>query len=246
MFLSTANLYKDIADLPGTLPDDQSTPKYDPTTKESNIKAIRDNNFNNLQSVSSGANTNIDIPRYEIPKVVSSNSSATTEDKGSAKGNTVRTGGSDMAYNEEKIQSYIDARTSGKAPVSAKDFISISKETGVPVDLMLAQAVQESNIGTIGRAVATKNIFNVGNITAGDKSAAKMDGNSEFQNDWVSGIKRYADVIKNEYFKKDESISADKIISNDFVRPIGGRYAEDPNYTTTIKSILGTIRKKIN
>lgn len=135
------------------------------------------------------------------------------------------------------VQKVIDKYSHGKSPLRAEDFIEVSKKYGVPLDLMLAQGINESNLGTNGRvALKTKNIFNVGNTD---------DGATETQNDWKGGLERYAQVIKNQYAMDPNNVSTQDILNNDFVRPkLGGRYADpiiDKNYTTEIYSLLNSI-----
>jgi Mannosyl-glycoprotein endo-beta-N-acetylglucosaminidase len=149
-------------------------------------------------------------------------------------------------YDEKKLQNFIDEKTGGKAPVNAADFTKVAKETGVPIDLMVAQAVQESNFGTLGRATQTNNIFNVGNVDAGDNANAKNDGNSKFQSNWVKGMFDYANLIKNEYANNPNDVKTEDILNNDFYRPkLGGRYATDPNYTKNVAAIAKTVIGRI-
>ncbi len=138
----------------------------------------------------------------------------------------------------DKLQSIIDKYSKGKSPLKAKDFVKVSNDTGVPVDLMLAQAIQESNIGTNGaRPIKTKNAWNVGNVDS---------GSNEYQGSWLDGAYRYANLIKNEYAPNPNNIKAEDIIANDFVRPKkGGRYATDPQYTKKISSLVTSIRKDL-
>lgn len=139
------------------------------------------------------------------------------------------------------VQKIIDKYSGGKAPLKAEDFIEVSKKYGVPLDLMLAQAIAESNIGTKGRAVKTNNIFNVGNTD---------DGSNEYQKDWKAGLERYAKLIKEEYASDPNNITTQGILNNDFVRPKkGGRYATS-KYTPQVTKILNEInpegRYKLN
>lgn len=129
------------------------------------------------------------------------------------------------------VQAIIDKYSGGKSPLKAEDFIEVANKYGVPLDLMLAQAIGESNIGTKGRAVRSKNIFNVGNTD---------DGSTEYQNDWKAGLERYAKLLKNEY-SVDGKIDTNYLLSSDFTRPKrGGKYAKD-GYNKQIFSILNQI-----
>lgn len=137
----------------------------------------------------------------------------------------------------KSVQAIIDKYSGGKAPLKAEDFIEVSKKYGVPLDLMLAQAIAESNIGTKGRAVKTNNIFNVGNTD---------DGSNEYQKDWKAGLERYAKLIKDEYATDPNNITTQGILNNDFVRPKrGGRYAT-AKYTLQVTKILNEINPGAN
>lgn len=152
--------------------------------------------------------------------------------RGSPGSSTSRSGN----YNRNAIQSVIDEYTDGKAPVTADDFISVSQQYGVPVDLMLAQAIQESHIGTRGkRPISTKNIFNVGNVDSGANEAQK---------NWRAGMERYASTMKDLYTNPQGVVDTDDLISRDFQGKIG-RYATDPNYTRSISKLVNQIRPKI-
>lgn len=135
----------------------------------------------------------------------------------------------------DKIQNIINRYSNGKSPLTANDYIEVSKSTGVPVDLLLAQGIQESNFGTKGRAVRTRNVGNVGNTD---------DGTATYQNSWKAGLQRQATLLKNEY-KVQDSSDIQRLVSNDFVRPVrGGRYASDPNYGSSIGKLLNTLHGK--
>lgn len=138
------------------------------------------------------------------------------------------------SLNKEKIQKVIDLYSGGKSPLTADDYIKVSQMTGVPVDALLTQGALESNFGTRGRAVETKNVGNVGNTDSGQ---------NEYQNSWFDGLLRQATLLKNEYANPDGSFTADIFIENDFRRPVlGGRYATDPDYGIKYKQILNEVR----
>lgn len=147
-----------------------------------------------------------------------------------------------MPFSIEGLQMAIDYWAKGKAPVTATDFLEVFRSTGVPVDLMLAQAVQESTVGTNGRrSIETKNMFNVGNSD---------DGSNRYMSTWKQGIYIYANLIKSKYALDPNNITAENIVLPTFVRvnngsKSGARYASDPNYETKIMSIVNTIRKII-
>lgn len=132
-----------------------------------------------------------------------------------------------------KVQAYIDKMSGGKSPLNASFFIRLSEETQVPIQLILAQAAQESNFGTRGRAVRTKNMFNIGNYTEGDlypPGHPKNTMNSKFMNSWEKGAYAYANIVKRDYLKdKDMNELLNSYVSDK------GRYAEDLNYEKNLK-----------
>ncbi len=132
----------------------------------------------------------------------------------------------------DRIQKIINRYSGGKSPFTAQDYIEVSKSTGVPIDLLLAQGIQESNLGTQGRAVRTKNVGNVGNTD---------DGTASYNNSWKDGLYRQANLLKKEY--KVSGISdVQRIVSNDFIRSVkGGRYASAKNYGASIGQLLNKI-----
>lgn len=135
----------------------------------------------------------------------------------------------------DKIQTIINKYGRGKSPFTANDYIEVSKNTGVPVDLLLAQGIQESNLGTQGRAVRTRNVGNVGNTD---------NGAENHQNTWLSGLYRQADLLKKEY-KVSSASDVQRLISNDFSRPVkGGKYASASNYGSKVGNLINTLYGK--
>lgn len=140
-------------------------------------------------------------------------------------------------YNKYKVQAFIDRYSGGKSPLSADYFINLSEKYAIPLDLMLAQAAQESAFGTKGRAVRTKNMFNIGNFTPGDKYPAGHpinEKNSTYMGDWERGAELYAKTIKNDYLKGK---TKDQLLDK-FVNYIGNPYATNPVYGQELRSIL--------
>ena len=132
----------------------------------------------------------------------------------------------------DRIQKIINRYSGGKSPFTAQDYIEVSKSTGVPIDLLLAQGIQESNLGTQGRAVRTKNVGNVGNTD---------DGTDSYNNSWKDGLYRQANLLKKEYEVSGIS-DVQRLVSNDFIRPVkGGRYASGKNYGASIGQLLNKI-----
>ena len=120
-------------------------------------------------------------------------------------------------------------------------FIKYAIHYRVELEMMLAQAVAECHFGVdpnAGRSRRTMNIFNVGNT---DKP-----GDDEIQTGWEAGIERYARLMHEEYNYHDNTegwVTMRSMVAHDYVRPAKGRYASDPNYTKTVKSIYDGIVK---
>ena len=136
------------------------------------------------------------------------------------------------ALTEDKINRIINKYSKGKSPLNAKDYLKVSTEIGVPVDLLLAQGIQESNFGTAGRAVRTKNVGNVGNVDSGA---------SRNMNSWLDGLMVQAKLLKKEY-GVNSSKDVERLITKGFVRPKdGARYASDKNYEKVLSKLLKEI-----
>lgn len=132
------------------------------------------------------------------------------------------------------IQKYIDQNSGGKSPLTAQDYIDVSKKYGVPIELLLAQGRLEANFGTKGKSVRTKNIGNVGNDDA---------GHLKYMNSWKQGLEAHAKLIRDDYAKDPNNVSTQEILDNGFVRPRkGGAYAPD-DYAGRIRTIVNGIRK---
>jgi len=135
-------------------------------------------------------------------------------------------------YSVQQIQRVIDHYTKGICPVKAEDFVRVSEKTGVAIDLMLAQGIQESRLGTLGRGARTHNIYNVGNVDSG--------ANREM-NDWVNGMLVYGRLMAQFYGK-----TAEEVLARGFRRTDNGcRYATDPNYVNAIRRLVTAVRKRL-
>lgn len=134
-----------------------------------------------------------------------------------------------------KIQTYLEAYTPN-SPISPELILRVAEQEKFPVSFLLVSGTLESHLGTYGRAVATKNVFNVGNTDCGDKKQAnKIDGCSVFEDEWEKGFLSFTTLIKNCYFEENEKISLEKFIARDF-RAVrcpqkGARYMTDKNAT---------------
>ena len=118
-------------------------------------------------------------------------------------------------------------------PLKAQDFIDCSHHTGVMPDVMVAQAVQESRLGTIlgSRSMETRNMFNVGNVDAGANRT---------MSDWHTGLYCYATLMAHSY-----GLTAEAVCGNDFKDHAGNSYASDPNYPQEIWALVLKIRSML-
>lgn len=146
-----------------------------------------------------------------------------------------------FSMNQSSIQGFIDEYSDGKSPITAQDVMDVSAKYGVPVELILAQGRLESNFGTKGRGARTKNIYNVGNVTAGDtmaKDSTEQKKYSRDMGDWVNGLESYADLMLRKYRPADGNWNK---LLEEFVNNDGNRYATDTNYEKTLSSIISSI-----
>ena len=147
-------------------------------------------------------------------------------------------------YDIGKIQSVIDKYSGGKSPVNAEMIVESSKRTGTPVDMYLVMGASESHFGTKGRAVGTKNIYNVGNTDGGDGNSAndpRFAKYNNFQKDWAVGLDTFGNLISKQYFP-DNNPDLDAFIANDFRRPDGARYMTSSAAKDNIVSLRSRIR----
>jgi len=142
-----------------------------------------------------------------------------------------------MRIEESQIQSFIDAKSGGNAPITAKDIIDVSAKYNLPVELILAQGAMESNFGTKGRAARTNNIFNVGNVTSGDtmrKDSPEQKAASKEFDSWIEGLDAYASLMSRRYAPDGDWT---KLLDN-FVNDEGSRYATAPGYEESLKKMI--------
>lgn len=129
----------------------------------------------------------------------------------------------------QKITTIINKYSNNKSPLTAEDYIKVARDTGVPVDLLLAQGMVESNFGTQGRAVRTKNVGNVGNTDSGA---------AEYKSSWREGLYRQALLLKNEYYVQNQN-DVQRMLDTRFKRPKkGGHYASAKDYHIKVSKAL--------
>jgi len=127
-------------------------------------------------------------------------------------------------------------------PVKAETFISIASKYKVPLDLMLAQGIIESHLGTDSsdtRALRTKNIFNVGNVDGGA---------NQYESSWDRGVDTYASLMARGYFTSQELSSgttAEQAIARCIARVDSGDYYASTGcqYAKQVEASVSNIRR---
>lgn len=144
----------------------------------------------------------------------------------------------------QELQNYINwsaGNMDKESPIKAEWLVEASNEYGIPIEMLMIQAHNESHFGVDGRGVKTMNIFNVGNTDGGDgfdaNDPTKADFNN-FQPTWQSGINIYADLINRRYKPESGNWSDLWAGDNTFVNDNGQRYATDPSYEKNFRSGL--------
>ena len=146
-------------------------------------------------------------------------------------------------WTPETVKMVMD-RSNTDVPVPPEFFIEVSNKFGIPVELILAQAQAESSYGSKkkDRVTRTKNMFNIGNTTEGDKYPAgpEQDKYNKYFESWEDGILAYADLMVRNYRPSDGDWSKLWEKGGDgFVNKDGKRYATAKNYEKTIRGIIG-------
>jgi hypothetical protein len=138
--------------------------------------------------------------------------------------------------NIENIQKYIN-RYFPKSPISAQMIMEASQKYNIPPGFILAVGHNESHMGTKGRAVATRNPFNVGNTDSGDYKAVKCGVANNCLNSWQAGLDAFTSLISRCYFNDGEAIRLQTWVGRDFravrCNIAGKRYMTD--YRAKIK-----------
>jgi len=144
----------------------------------------------------------------------------------------------DLIWTPETVKKAMD-RWNTDIPVPYEDFIYVSNKYGIPVEVIIAMAAKEGNIGVGERQVKTKNFFNWGNTTAGDKLSGKeQDEYNRYFSTWRDGLEVWADGMVRLYRPEDGDWSKLWSGKGTFVNKDGKRYAADENYEESIRSII--------
>lgn len=131
---------------------------------------------------------------------------------------------------QEQVQGYIN-KYFPTTPITAQMIIDESNRSGVPVSFILAVGHNESHMGTKGRAVPTRNPFNVGNVTAGDNKPTNCRQYSNCLGSWEEGLQAFTSLITRCYFHEGEEVKLETWMSRDFravrCNVAGKRYMTD-------------------
>tara|TARA_R110000796_G_scaffold219934_1_gene336006 strand:+ start:24967 stop:30237 length:5271 start_codon:yes stop_codon:yes gene_type:complete len=138
-----------------------------------------------------------------------------------------------------KIDEFIASVTnpSDDIPLNGQNFIDLSLQYNIPLELALLQGAQESNFGTKGAATRTFNIYNVNNITEGDtltpEEAMRLGYRMDY-GDWVNGFKAYSNTIKS--YIPDDGNWVKLLDYNKFRRKdYNARYAATKDYEGSLR-----------
>lgn len=147
-----------------------------------------------------------------------------------------------------KTKEYIQKYSKGEVVLEAEMVVNFAQKTNFPLDLILVQAHAESHFCTIGRAVQSKQCWNIGAFDEGDtKPTSCVDNLTICQNSYLEGLELYQNFMVNCHFHEKEIVSTQKFFDRDFrqVRQgskicggVGKRYATDTNYRQNLSTIL--------
>ena len=115
----------------------------------------------------------------------------------------------------EKTQNYLNKWTPN-SPLTGEMIVEASIANNFPVDFILTVCHAESHCGTKGRAVETRNPFNVGNTDFGDWKEVVCGIANWCLDDWATGLAKFINLIKGCYFEEGESISINTYMERDF------------------------------
>lgn len=109
------------------------------------------------------------------------------------------------------------AKYGNKPYLTGEEAVRISDEFNIPLDFILVQGLKESNFGTAGRAVLSKNTFNVGNVTEGDgKPTNCNDGLSKCYSNVQAAHNRWANLVTSCYLRPEQPRTIQAFMDNGF------------------------------
>ena len=149
-------------------------------------------------------------------------------------------------WTPETVKKAMD-RWNNDVPVDPEVFIKAANTFGIPVEFIIALAAKEGGIGVGDRQVRTKNFFNWGNSTKGDKiePGRKQDKYNKYFETWEDGVMAWADGLVRIYRPDDGDWSKLWADDKSFVAQRSGkgfakgsRYAESKDQEAKIKEII--------
>lgn len=151
----------------------------------------------------------------------------------------------DLEDRKAKINQYFAKYTPG-TPLTAEMIITYADKYQIPDGFFLAVCHNESHCGTKGRAIPTKNPFNVGNITAGDNKATNCQKYSNCLGSFEEGVEAFARLISAKYFNENEKITLETWVNRDFTAVRGdvkgSRYMTDQGSLTKYKERIQVLQ----
>jgi len=154
----------------------------------------------------------------------------------------------DVKWTPETVKRAMD-RWNTNIPVAPESFIKAANTFGVPVEFMIALAAKEGSIGVGDRQSRTKNFFNWGNSTKGDKlpPGPEQDKYNTYFETWEDGVMAWADGMVRMYRPDDGDWSKLWEDNKGFVTQRSGagfekgsRYASSRDQEKVIRSIIKT------
>ena len=149
-------------------------------------------------------------------------------------------------WTPETVKRAMD-RWNTNIPVAPEAFIKAANTFGIPVEFMIALAAKEGSIGVGDRQMRTKNFFNWGNSTKGDKlpPGPEQDKYNKYFETWEDGLMAWADGLVRMYrpddgdwsklWEDDEGFVTQRS-GDDFVK--GTRYATSEDQEEVIREII--------
>ena len=116
-----------------------------------------------------------------------------------------------------KTKEYITKYSKNKVVLDAEMVVNFAQNKQFPLDLILVQAQVESNFCTAGRAVQSKQCWNIGAFDTGDtKPTSCVDGLTICQNSYLEGLELYQNFMVNCHFHEGEKATIQRFIDRDF------------------------------
>lgn len=149
-------------------------------------------------------------------------------------------------WTAEAVDAFIKKHTvkGKKAPITGAKLLELAEKHDFPIELALIQGAVESNFGTKGAGTWTKNIYNWGNVTAGDSKSranALKDGDRKVMDTVAAGVETYMKGVKRNYLDPVDGDWKKLLEDESFVNKSGNRYATEPKYEEMLRKIESTL-----